>query len=356
MIARTTPMRLEGGPFQRGQAQARDADAGQVGAVIATRLDAARALLAGPAASAFLIAQRRFMETHCRDDLEEVAGIAEGFQLDLGQVIAFLHLGILGDLASSSTGEADGCSVWALGSHSGGARLGKNRDFHGEQAGMQRLFLHRDPAWGARQVLCVGSLGAPGAYSSGINSDGLAVADTQVATRDHGPGWLRYFVMSRLLRHHACVAQALEDLRRLRHAGGGSLVLADALGAVAAVDLGHGGVRVDPGHGARVARTNLYVAGGVAGTPDASPMRPSSEARLARLRALLAEDEVDEDALTALMASHDDGAGTTGLCRHGQDGDARTLSASVFDCGARRLRFATGNPCDGVWSSHGFSG
>src|SRR3546814_11080289 len=84
-------------------------------------------------------------------------------------------------------------------------------------------------------MLCVGSLGAPGAYSSGMNSDGLALADTAVATTDHGVGWLRYFLLTRLLARHATVAAPLSALRGLAPAGGGSLVLAHAGGAPPAV-------------------------------------------------------------------------------------------------------------------------
>src|SRR3546814_7857761 len=76
-----------------------------------------------------------------------------------------------------------------------------------------------------------------------MNSDGLALADTAAATTDHGVGWLRYFLMTRLLARHATVAAALEDIRGLVHDGGGSLVLADAGGALASVDLGHSKVR-----------------------------------------------------------------------------------------------------------------
>ena len=85
----------------------------------------------------------------------------------------------------------------------------KNRDHRGAVGGLQRVFRHADPEWGGRRVLCVSSLGAPGAFAGGINTDGLAVADTQVGTSDHGEGWLRPFLMTRLLRECATVADAV---------------------------------------------------------------------------------------------------------------------------------------------------
>jgi hypothetical protein len=39
-----------------------------------------------------------------------------------------------------------------------------NRDLRGEHVGQHRVMLHADPAWRGRELLCVGSLGSPGAY------------------------------------------------------------------------------------------------------------------------------------------------------------------------------------------------
>ena len=76
-----------------------------------------------------------------------------------------------------------------------------------------------------------------------------------------------------------------------------------------------------------------------------------SRARLARLTAWFghrrAAPALAEAA--AIMASHDDAAGT-GLCRHGQEGGSTTVSCAIFACGPGTLYFASGNPCDGAWS------
>lgn len=281
------PLQLTGSALERGRAQAATKSAGPVVQAIRLRLGEQAALFARPDIRAYISRQWDFAAANCGDEFAEMTGVAEGFGIDPRGLFDFLHLGIVADLAQQKAPSQDGCSAWALSASEAGPAVGKNRDFRGEHAGLQRVFLHQDPAWGGRKVLCIGSLGAPGAYSSGINSDGLALADTAIATSDHGVGWLRYFLMTRLLARHATVAAALDDLSGLTHAGGGSLVLADAGGAVAAVDLGHGKVPIDAHQAGWIARTNHFAPGSVAGLADKTDSSTDSEGRLATLHRAL---------------------------------------------------------------------
>src|SRR3546814_10632721 len=154
--------------------------------------------------------------------------------------------------------------------------------------------------------------------------------------------------MTRLLARHATGAAALEDIRGLAHAGGGSLVLADAGGALAAVDLGHSKVCSEPGDGGWIARTNHFASGSVAGAPDSAASSTDSEGRLARLQRVLTAGQQSLAVLRQAMASHDRG-GASGLCRHAEGGDSRTLSGAVFACSRRLLYFCPGNPCEAMW-------
>lgn len=347
-MERGTPLVLNGSPFERGRAQAATKTAEPVVDAINLRLAEKEAVLKLPATRDYLSRQWDFAAAQSVEELAEMTGVADGFGIDPRELFAFLHLGIAADLARSE-GAADGCSAWALRDSEEGPAVGKNRDFRGEHAGLQRVFLHADPSWpGGRKVLCVGSLGSPGVYSSGINSEGLALADTAIATTDHGVGWLRYFLMTRLLSRHATVAEALDDLGGMVHAGGGSMVLADAGGAVAAVDLGHSKVPCEADNGAWIARTNHFGSASVAGAPDAADSSSDSHGRLNTLQGVL---KVGQNSLTALrrvMASHDH-EGVSGLCRHAVGGDSRTLSGAVFACRSRLLYFCSGNPCDTEW-------
>ncbi|GGI98273.1 C45 family autoproteolytic acyltransferase/hydolase [Neoroseomonas lacus] len=311
----------------RGQAAACPEQAAAVRAAILGRLAQAPARTAGMAR--FLDAQWDATHRHVPEANAEIAGIAEGFSLAPEQVFDFLHLGCLADLAAAPA-DTDGCSAFAT-----GGVVAKNRDFRPEHAGLQRVFQHQDPAWGGRRVLCLGSLGAPGAWSSGMNSDGLALADTQIPTADHGPGVLRYFLMTRLLFACGTVEEALAVMASLPHAGGGSLVLGDASGAAAAVELRHG--RVDVTRGAWVAHTNHYTA-----APDALAPVEHSEGRLAVLRVALSRDPAQDP--RALLATH----APVALCRHAPD-PSPTLAGAVWECRTGAASVAAGPPCSAAW-------
>jgi hypothetical protein len=319
---------LRGDPRRRGlgQALACPAMAPAVRDAIRLRLAAAPDT---PRGRAFLAAQREATAALAPEALAEIAGIGEGFGLAAAEIFDFLHLGCLADLAQAPV-DTDGCTAFAR-----AGVVAKNRDFRPEHAALQRIFVHADPAWGGRSVLCLGSLGAPGAWSSGMNSAGLALADTQIATADHGPGLLRYFLMNRLLADCATVAAALALIRALPHAGGGSLVLADAGGAAAAVELRHG--RVDIVEAATLAHTNHYEA-----APEPLSAVAHSLPRVEALRAALAADPARD--ARALLAMHAPAA----LCRHAPD-PSPTLAGAVWDTRRGVALLALGPPCCTPW-------
>jgi hypothetical protein len=316
---------LRGSPRERGLGQARSCP----DAAPAVR-DAIRSrLAAAPRNQAFLDAQHAATARLAPEALAEIGGIADGFGLSAEEVFAFLHIGCLADLAAAPD-DRDGCTAFAR-----DGVVAKNRDFRPEHVGLQRLFLHEDPAWDGRRILCLGSLGAPGAWSSGMNSDGLALADTQIATADHGPGVLRYFLMNRLLASCATVEAALTEIRALPHAGGGSLVLADRSGDGAAVELRHR--RVDFERGACVARTNHYTA-----MPERLPAPAHSPGRLETVRAAIAERPArDPRSVLALHAP-------TALCRHAPD-PSPTLAGAVWNTRDGSALVALGPPCGTPW-------
>lgn len=351
---RSKALRLVGGAYERGRAQAGHADRSAVISAIELRLEQNEAVFSEPMVREYLRQQWEFAYEHCRDELTELIGVADGFGLDFNRLFGFLHLGIVKNLNTPIIGE-DGCSTWAVSQLDEGPAVGKNRDFMGEHAGLQAVFSHEDPDWSdGRRMLCVGSLGAPGAYSSGINSEGLVVVDTQIATSDYGIGWLRYFLMTRLLSHHGDVDSALEYIKSISHAGGGSLILGDPSGRVAAVDLGHGSVSIVERNNGWVARTNHFPPGSVRNLDDGAPMRGSTTGRYQALSHALSLRTKSLSSLTEIMGTHSSDDAKS-LCRHGEDGDSRTLSTAIFLCQSRILYFADGNPCDARWKEFSMS-
>ncbi|MGO4571217.1 C45 family autoproteolytic acyltransferase/hydolase [Microvirga sp. 2TAF3] len=345
------PVLLIGDAYTRGRAQAHCGEplVAAVQSAIDTRLAQARNLLETPSVCAFLGEQARLLQILDPESAAEVNGISDGFGRSVDSVLAYLHLGILADLAT------DGCSAWSWGtSASGGPLLVKNRDYRGEHALLQRVFLHRDPSRQGKAILCVGSLGSPGAFSSGMNAHGFALADTHVSTRDHGPGLLRYFLMTRLLWNCSSVEEALRTIADVPHAGGGTIVMTDASGACAAVELGHRTHAVETCT-PYVVRTNHFLSPECAPSwfPVASdPMATSTKGRYARLRSWLAaqDDCPPLSEVATLMGAHGED-GQEALCRHGEDGDARTISCSIFAPAELRLYFSSREPCAGKWNS-----
>lgn len=346
-----TPLLLEGSAYERGLAQSAFA-AELIPAVrnaIDSRLEAAAGQLRKPEIAGLLAQQAVMLSEIDPEGAQELAGVANGFGRPVEDVLAYLHMSLLADLAQ------DGCTAWSWGAGSPmGPLVVKNRDYRGEHVQLQRVFLHRDPARPGEAVLCVGSLGSPGAFSSGMNAHGLALVDTHVSTRDHGPGLLRYFLMTRLLWQCRSVEEALGIIAGLSHAGGGSIVLGDKSGACAAVELGHRAWSAETSE-RYVMRTNHFVSqecGPSWLAPDDERAVRSTRGRHARLQSWLRQrtDSLSFDEVVAIMSSHPEQR-QEALCRHGEYGDSHTISCSVFAPAEGRLYFSAGKPCSSPWHS-----
>lgn len=349
MMSALTPFRLNGTPFERGQAQALCAgnQTRDVRETVEERYAAARAVLDSDDARSFLMAQDRFCRAQCIPEMAEFDGVCSGFGIDPAKLFGLFHLSAL-----SGRFETDGCSAFARALPEGGAVLAKNRDLSGPHRNHQAAFIHEDLAAMGGRVACIGTLGAPGVYSSGINAAGLALADTAISAPLHGVGWPRYLLMTRLL--HACVtvSEALALIAALRHVGGGSLILADAGGAVAAVELFHEGARIE--HSDPAFRTNHFrnePIEAVAARQSAAAFASTTGRHATLARQLAAGLGVSGLApVRAALADHG-GAGREALCRHGGPDGAHTVSGVIYCTAPAAMHLSKGAPCAGDWQS-----
>lgn len=338
-----------GSPFERGRSQRGAAATAAVRQATVARVEEARADgLIDAAAQSYLAEQRAFHARNDPDGMAELLGVAKAFDLPEPDLFAHLHLGTLRDMKGGAT-LIDGCSAWAIGDGPDGPLVAKNRDVSGLQLGVQCIMRHSGPDILTGETLSVGSLGGLAAWSSGINARGLAAADTQVAVCQHRVGWLRYFLLPRLLARAATVAQALDLIRSLPHAGGGTLVLADASGATAAVELSARGPAIAVG--GLQWRTNHYTAPhlavetlGAAGDRIAG----NSHARFDFLSRALPGQGWTIPAAKTLMTTHD----AAPICQHASAPDgAETISSVVYLCRLGRMEISDGKPCLGQWQS-----
>lgn len=310
-------------------------------------------------AADFLSAQWQFMCERAPGQMAQVQGIASGYGIKADDLFAYLHLGMIEDADDGPDNEEDGCSVVACQAADVGPVLAKNRDYRGEHRKLQRVFLESDPAWEGKQILSVGSLGSPGAFSSGINSDGLALADTRIGWRRPGTGWLRYLLMNEVLVRASSVQEALSFIKSQPHAGGGSLVLMDDGGHAATVELGTGKVHSRTAGQAGIGQTNHFLDPELWAGQTHSPKDPeasNSRGRLAVIESRIEDSEFERPTfgdVASLMASHADDDHPA-LCRHGNTDGSETISTSIFACTSRMLYFCPGNPCTDDWQLYNF--
>lgn len=339
-----------GSAYDRGRAQQGAAPLETVRAATVARVEQARAEgLLDAEALAYLAAQRGFHKAHDPESLAELRGISDAFGLSEPDLFAHLHLGTLRDMKGSAT-LIEGCSAVAVDHGSEGPLVFKNRDYSGRHLGIQCVLRHEGPDIATGQVLSLGSLGSLAAWSSGINAAGLAVADTQVAVNQHRVGWLRYFLLPRLLARAATVSEALAMIRGLPHAGGGTLVMADRGGATASVELSARGPAIS--EGGLQWRTNHYAAPttrdetmGARGDRIAG----TSQARFDHLARTLPGQEWTCAAARVLLATHP-GPDAAPICQHGEGGDgAETISSAVYSCRVGGVEISEGTPCLARW-------
>lgn len=339
----------------RGQALAEPHMVSVVSGMVMARLESAGDGLIS--AADYLSAQWKFMDERAPGQMAQIQGIAEGYGIAADDLFAYLHLSLIDKADGDPCAEEDGCSVVACRVADGGPLLAKNRDHWGEHRALQRVFLESDPAWQGRRILSVGSLGSPGAYSSGMNSDGLALADTAIDWRRPGVGWLRYLLMNEILINFSTVVEALDFIKSQPHAGGGSLVLMDVTGRSVSVELTTGRIFSRTASPAGIGQTNHFLnPNHGAGLSQSSGNLDAlnSRGRLTRIENWLDDNnfsQPDINHVAALMGSHDF-LDATALCCHGDDSE--TISTSLFACASRRLYFCPGNPCTVDWRLYGF--
>ena len=355
-----TPVDLSGSPYERGHQQAERCPdmVDAVQRAVALRTAESEMRLSRPGVRDLLEELRRFHDHHDPEIMEELRGIGAGFGIPAAQLFDYLMLSLVEDLGPAGDGLEE-CTAFAAAAVGDGTIVAKNRDYRQEHAAIQRVFRHHDPDWGNREVLCVGSLGSPGNFSSGMNSDGFAVADTASRTHAHRVGRHRYFLLTRLVNRCATVAEALGEIAATPHAGGGILVLGDATGCVATVELGATEQAVEIRREGWLGRANHYVAELTAGLNRrggaAESRHRNSEGRLLVLRRHLGETPrgmTVEGA--ARILSYRGRNGEEAICRKGGGDLSETVSGSVYATAERRLWFASGNPSDGCWTCFAF--
>lgn len=342
------PQVATGSAYDRGKTIA--AAAGTLKDAVGTRIRTAPEPLADELD--WVDAQWRAQQEYLPEMCELMDGMAAGYGVTTRQLFN-RHVGyaIEDRRKAAERGPIEECSAFAIRTERG-VLVSKNRDNPPEMKPLQNLFLQSDPKWGGRRMLSIGSFGSSPAASSGINSDGLCMVDTSVRTLNVGIGALRYYLMDAILFRCGNVAEALDLIRSMPHIGGGNLVLGDAAGHIAAIQLGHGRVVIheDPESG-WLARTNHFIDPELAADLVSGPeteARKDSESRVAFIESRLkggVSGWTDANCRAVLSSQGEDGYAP--ICR--DNPTTLTLSGAVFDASGLQMLQSRGRPSGGDW-------
>ncbi len=278
-----------------------------------------------------------------------IAGLGKGLSIPTMEIFLF-HVGsYFRDLdakeKSSSKQFKDECSTFAVSSSKEGPILAKNRDCAAIYGDLQAIIRVR-PQSGLGYIAMT-THGIAGVHSSGMNEQGLAIADTHVVSSDIGEGIPRFALMHKLLNECNTVKDALGTIINKRVMGRGNLIMVDTSGALGVAELGHNVCMVRRVNSGALVNTNhftdVYLKKAFIDT-EPPLLKGTSHARFAYLRAQLVNGCYDLESAKLLMSYH--GNALDSLCRHEDlDPPYRTISTVFYLPKMKKIVFTDGYPC-----------
>jgi len=292
--------------------------------------------------------------------LEMIRGQAEALELDFDVLLRYDLVSYLRDdliTRQTANSASEGCTTWAaVGSATADGEpllVKKNRDYRSEHLPLQVL-VTATPTIGYCYIYG-SSAGSPGVFQSGMNEKGLAIADTHVYSTDIGLGLPDYSLMMHILEEHDTVRSALDYLNSVPRMGRNNLILADAGGGLAVVELGYHNLAIVEAQDDIVVNTNHFVSPSLKESfVDCTlpPVKGNSFHRydLVRRELEAARGSMDVAFAQRLMATH---AGPlASVCRHLElDGQTVTIATTIYQPARRTLRVCHGYPCQSPYQT-----
>jgi len=267
------------------------------------------------------------------------------FLFNIGSYFRDLMIGLDSRSQGMPNQDEGGCSTFAISDSEQGPILAKNRDC--------------DSAYGPWQVMvqvcpnkvfgyiAMTTYGVAGVNSSGMNEEGLAVADTHVTSLDIGPGLPLFAIVDKILTQCTTVNDALGLIMKQPLMGMGNLILADANGALGVAELGYrnravrncaSGYLVNTNHFTDPIMQDAFL--------DINPvhLQGTSLARYFRLSDLLSSGCRNLEEAQRIIAYH--GTALDSLCRHKEFNPPYQTISTVFYLPRRKeALFFGGYPC-----------
>ena len=291
----------------------------------------------------------RAIEAYAPHLAEEVRGVAEG--AGIPEMEAF-SIQVRMELLHAGP-PPPSCTTFALtGAHTatGGTIVGQNVDLDAEVEDFG-LILKMKPDDAPAVLMYV----SPGLVSYvGLNESGLAVHGNLL----NAPGWRAGFpryLLTRLMLEESTVADALEAGLRPRRASSRNLIVGDATGNIADLELtvdDHRVLRSDDGV---LVHTNHYLADGLRDLGETHRPPDSSDHRQRRMAGLLsgAERPIAIETLQEFFRDHDGYPGS--ICAHPRPtSTSKTVASLISEPAAGRLHAAFGSPCQHDYAVYTF--
>lgn len=293
------------------------------------------------------------LSVHSPETLEMMSGIADSFEIPFRDFFLWMMGSYIEDRSGLIAGpnhHDTGCTTWAVSyknTQDDRVMLGKNRDYLLSHRPLQVVF-KCNPQRGLK-YFSVNSLGACNVFSSGINSEGLTIADTRVPSTDAGPGLPRYSLMMHILENFTSVNEVIDYLKSVPRMGGGNLIFADLKGAIGKAEIGYLNLGLSRKNTGFLACTNHFEEPAL---KEKYRKRGETEERdsiwrMEQVSRSLNHSGKDMDPNQAidLMSLHGE---TFSICNHGApcgQEETATLSSAIFLPAKRGFYYCEGLPC-----------
>lgn len=294
---------------------------------------------------------------------EELTGMAEGSGLTFDEIVLITaHEEVAGHadgelppvthctaLAAAPPDTSDGCTY-----------VGQNWDWMDSVYGLSQMLL-----WKRTEGPSLLSYSYPGLWAgAGLNDRGVSLCWTWgdgLGIKSPRVGIPAYVLIAQML-YQETLDDAIEEVRRAKHAGWFAFVLADGEGNIAAVDGTPEKLAIQrlKGHTARASYACREVLGGKENEPLG--MHP----QCGRMFDLLGtgKGKLDRAALQATFTDHhqwQQGEKRGAICKHprlDENGNPKgfTVDSMLFDCTNKVAYISRGPGCSGRWQTFGFEG
>jgi len=275
--------------------------------------------------------------------VQEIHGLADGAGISFEEAV------LCQVRTEAAHVTAEGCTLFAVrGSATADGQLlaGQNLDLEQEYA-ETAILLRVRPDDGRPAALLFTFAGQLG--YSGMNEYGLAHFNASLYDYQWRPGVSRQ-ALRRVLLEKRTVPEGIDLLAQQRTCSAASLMLCDGQGRLASVEARPEGIALHTDvHPDCLLHTNHYLTPEFAGYESGS--LPDSFARLARLRALIAESwgTITTETLKDILADH---AGYPGsICRHGTR-NWHSIAGYIAEPAKGLLHVRRGYGCQGAWQTY----